>query len=422
MQSKRKVLKYLKSNKIDFLRVCYADLQGICRSKDILLSEIKDIYNQKFYFCNGIWTLTKDDGVIENNINSNHMGLPDFAVTPDWGTLRVIPWQDNVAIVICSVDYPDEMISPRNALVRILKKYQDLGLEVHVGPEIEFYLLNKDLSLYCNKKWEMYTGRSEQNLLLDATKKMSEFKTGAYSLVHEYSPSQYEININHTKALNAADNLFLFKYGIKDFFNLNGLTATFYPNPLEDGAHNGLHLHLSIKNKKEDYIFNNKKITDKGKSFIAGILNHANAISAFANPIEDSYKRINNTYGVPYTNDWGLDNRSTYIRIPKEFNRIEIRCADGSSNIYLLLAAVLTAGLDGINNNHYLKSPELKYQYPRKESTLPKSLLESILHLNADSVIVNELGKDIINSYTILKRKEVESKQYAFKQKDIEYF
>ena len=228
----------------------------------------------------------------------------------------------------------------------------------------------------------------------------------------KYIPTQNEINFIHRDALEAVDNLFISKYAIKEFYAKNNMNATFMAKPNNSCSGNGLHFNISLNNKfNKNIISKNKTISPIALNFIAGILYHSKALSAFTNPTINSYSRINLMTGSPFFINWGYDNRTALVRIPSldtKNARLEVRLADGSCNPYLALASIIYAGIDGIINN--ITAPEnieSDNYLSNKQESLPFSLSESLHYLKQNNLICKEMGEPIINSHIRFKNNEI---------------
>ncbi|MDQ1598025.1 MAG: glutamine synthetase, partial [Microbacteriaceae bacterium] len=332
----------LEAKGIDVLRLIYADILGLTRSKDLLVSQLERVAVNGPTFCQGVWVTTTRGGVLDgNNIMSN--GLPDLVTQIDSSTLTPMPWEPGVALVIADAFNPDESASelaPRSVLRRVIARYEALGLTPIVGPELEFYIAERGDT----GQWQRAlsaTGRvyttgawvDPYGTFLNLLRMLDRMDIGVVAGNHEFSPSQYEINLWHGEALRAADRTFLFKTAIKDIVARSGQLATFLGKPWSDEGGSGFHLHFSVANRTGANLMSGSsgELTSVANRMIAGILHNAPALAAICNPTVNAYKRLGPDTLAPYRANWGHDNRSAMVRVPPERGsgtRLEIRLGD----------------------------------------------------------------------------------------------
>lgn len=423
----------LENQGIDVIRLIYADLHGTPRSKDLLVSQLERSAAHGPAFCEATWVTTFRGGVLteEGGIDD---ALPDMVSKLDAGTLRPIPWVPGVAYAIADIDNPDgsrSEIAPRAVLRAVLDEYDALGLTPVCGPELEFYFAREVDGKYerlLNKTGRVYMTGSlvdPDGHYLHLLRMLDQLNVGAFAGNHEFCPSQYEINLWHSEAMDAADRTFLFKTAVKDVLASRGVLGTFIGKPWNDEGGSGFHLHFSINDADGINLMASpdSDLSDLGRYAIAGILKHASAIAAFTNPTVNSYKRLGPDTMAPYRANWGLDNRSAMIRIPPERGagtRLELRIGDGSANPYIVIAVVLAAALDGIKAKLAAPKPVEGWSYTSSTEgvVLPMSLDEALDALNADADLRHHLSPKFIDAFTALKRDE--AKRYAEEVEDPE--
>jgi len=233
---------------------------------------------------------------------------------------------------------------------------------------------------------------------------------------HEFCPGQFEINLNHSELLDAADRAFRMKSGVQEIARHEGLEATFMAKPFNDEGGSGFHLHLSLVDESGTNVFGDADGPDElsavGRSAIAGVLAHAPALAAILNPTINSYKRFGPDTLAPWLIDWGLDNRSAMVRIPPERGgaaRMEVRLGDATANPYLAMAAVGAAVYLGVRDKLEPPAALEGYGYnPESAPMLPQSLPEALDALEADTELVEVLGEFFVTSFLQYKRNEVE--------------
>ncbi|GAA1132940.1 glutamine synthetase family protein [Nocardioides aquiterrae] len=412
---------------IDVVRLGYADLIGVDRGRDVLVNRFARTVGSGVAFCRSVFGTTPRGGVVdfEGGLSA---GLPDVQAFPDLDTLLPVPWEPGVAHCIADVFNPDgtpSRESPRFVLRQICEQFQELGLTPVVGPELEFYVLEE--SPESPSGWKRYgegTGNvytsgftgDPQNVLLDALRHLGNYGLEVISANHEFSSGQFEINLWHGEALDAADRAHRFKDAIKELARRRGQLATFMPKPFNDEGGSGYHLHFSIADADGTPLFHDPAdpygLSEMARHAIGGLLAHARAVAALNNPTINSYKRFGPDTLAPWLIDWGLDNRSAMVRIPPERGsgtRLELRLGDASANSYLAIAGMLAAVLLGIRNKIEPPEPLIGYGYDETRSEkLPQSLSDALDALEQDKELADLLGQPFVNAFVAYKRDEVE--------------
>lgn len=319
----------LKQRGIDVLRVGYADLTGAERGRDLLVSQLHRTLAGGVAFCKSVFATSPMGDVIpiDGGIGD---GLPDVLALPDLDTLRDVPWEPGVAHVIADINDVHGgpcATNPRTVLKRVAAAFHDLGITPIVGPELEFYVLERD-----GEGWKRYgegtgnvyvTGRKgdPENLLLRHLRHLDGYGLDVIAANHEFSSGQFEINLWHSEAVGAADRAFRFKTAVKELSRTEDKLATFMAKPFNDEGGSGFHLHFSAVREDGTNVFDDPDgehgLSKTGLAAIAGILKHAPALAALNNPTVNSYKRFGPDTLAPWLVDWGLDNRSAMVRIPR---------------------------------------------------------------------------------------------------------
>ena len=255
-----------------------------------------------------------------------------------------------------------------------------------------------------------------ENVLLRTLRQLSAYGLEVVAANHEFASGQFEINLWHSDALDAADRAFRFKAAIQELARQEDKLATFMPKPFNDEGGSGFHVHFSTWDDDGKPLFDDPSAADGlsavGKSAIAGVLAHAPALAALCNPTINSYKRFGPDTLAPWLIDWGLDNRSAMIRIPPErgrASRMELRLGDASANPYLIIAGLLAGAYLGIRDQ--LKPPAALEGYgydPSKADRLPGDLATALNALEADSELVDILGEPFVSMFCTYKRHELE--------------
>ena len=417
---------------IDIVRLIFPDLLGITRSKDITVSQMERAAAHGPAFCQGTWVTTTRGGVLDG-AGSMSDGLPDMVSKLDTDTIRDIPWVPGVAYAIADIDNPDgsrSTVAPRAVLRSVLDQYDELGLTPVCGPELEFYMAHKPNGSWeriLNKTGRVYqtgSGVDPDGHFLHLMRMVDQLNVGVFAGNHEFCPSQYEINIWHSEAMDAADRTFLLKTAVKDVLAQRGVLGTFVGKPWSDEGGSGFHLHFSVADKDGMNLMHTPEgdLTDMALHVIGGVLKHASAIAAFTNPTVNAYKRLGPDTLAPYRANWGYDNRSCMVRIPPERGagtRVELRVGDGAANPYVVIAVVLAAALDGIRNRIMPIPAAEGWAYENESApVLPMSLRAALDALAADSGLRDLLPHNFIDAFTAMKRDEIERYEAAVDDPD----
>ncbi len=415
--------KDLQSREIDVLRFMYSDVLGITRSKDMLVSQLDKSAHSGPAFCQGVWVTTTGGDVLDaNNIASD--GLQDLITQIDPSTIHELPWEPGVAYVLVDAFNPDmseNMMSPRMVLRKVVAEYNALGLQPVCGPELEFYIadVTEDggYKRSLTRTGRVYTSGTlvdPHGTFLHLLRMLDQLDIGVFAGNHEFSPSQYEINLWHSEALDAADRTFLFKSAIKEVVARSGQHATFVGKPWADEGGSGFHLHFSVTDMNGVNLMHDGagNLSETAKQMIAGITANAAALTAFTNPTVNAFKRLGPDTLAPYRANWGYDNRSCMLRVPPERGsgtRLEVRVGDGAANPYLVTASVLAAALDGIKRNLACPEPAEGMAYDNEAAAiLPVTFTEALDALEANEAFKTYMAKELVAVHLVMKRDEIE--------------
>ncbi|WP_205326080.1 glutamine synthetase family protein [Glycomyces sp. YM15] len=413
---------------IDVVRLGYADIIGTDRGRDLLVNRFARTAGSGVPFCRSVYGTTPQGDVVDFE-GGTSAGLPDIVAFPDLDTLQPIPWEPGVAHCIADLFDPDGSVSPespRAVLKRVVDKFTELGIRPLVGPELEFYLLEE--SEQSPSGWRRY-GESPgnvyvsglrgdpENVLLSALRTIGDYGLEVVAANHEFSSGQFEINLWHSEALDAADRAHRFKAAVKELARARGKLATFMAKPFNDEGGSGFHLHFSAWSEDGNIpLFDDPEspdgLSDLARHAVAGILQHAPALAAVSNPTINSYKRFGPDTLAPWLIDWGLDNRSAMVRIPPErggASRLELRLGDASANPYLAIAGLLAAAYLGIRDKLAAPAPLEGYGYdPSRSPKLPASLDAALNALREDKAMTGLLGEQFTRTFDAYKRNEIE--------------
>ena len=404
------------------VRLLYTDLHGIARGKDIPVSKFERLAEEGVAFCAAVMSTD----LRHTPVVGGEEGYVDFMVRPDVSTLRVLPWQPDVAWCIGDARAADGSgpapTCPRGLLERVVARYGVRGLSPVVGPELEFFLLERDpaasggLRRYVDELSRVYTVgpiSDPRGIVLDMLYACEALDLRVFAANHEFMNSQYEINIEHSGALDAADRAFLLKTTVKELAARQGMVATFMGKPFNDQGGSGFHLHLSLADEDGRNAFDGGE--ELRSQFVAGVLAHGAALMALLGPTVNAYKRLVPDSLAPTHVNWGVDNRTAFVRVPNESgsrSRIEIRAGDGSAAPHLAIAGVLLAGLDGIERRLTPPEPVVGDAYRADEahagSKLPADLGAALDALEADETLREGLGAELAETFLAMKRFELD--------------
>jgi glutamine synthetase len=409
---------------VSTVRVVYPDLHGVARGKDVPLVEFDRVSEHGLAFCAAVMSTD----LRHTPVLGGEIGFPDLIARPDLASLTLLPWEPGVASCIADVHPVAEgsiaPADPRGAVRRAVAAYEEVGLAPIVGPELEFFLCERDpaapggLRRYVDHLSMVYTVGPQadpRGVVRQMTEAMAGMGMGTFAANHEFMNSQYEINLRHAPALTAADRAFRLKSAVKDVAAQAGMVATFMGKPFNDQGGSGFHLHVSA-DRDDDNAFADRNdpdgVSDELRRFTAGVLAHAPALMAFLNPTINAYRRIVPDSLAPINVSWGWDNRTSFVRIPAErgrATRAEIRIGDGSANPYLAIAAVLFAGLRGLREELPLPEPVTGDAYTQEAGgAVPLSLESALDALEADDYLRDAIGAAIVTPFVAMKRFEIE--------------
>ena len=410
------------------VRLLYPDLHGVARGKDIPRRHFAGMAEEGVTFCAAI--MGTDLG--HTPVVGGEEGYVDLAIRPDLDTLRLVPWQPEVAWCLGEARTLDGAaawpVCARSLLRRVVEAYAERGLEPIVAPELEFFLVERDATVengirrYVDELSRVYTVGSvsdPRDVVLRMLLWCDELGLEAFAANHEFMNSQYEINVKHSGALDAADRAFMLKAAVKEIAVREGLLATFMGRPFSDQGGSGFHLHLSLCDGDGRNAFADEDgpggLSRLAASFVAGVLEHAQGLQALLGPTVNAYKRILPDSLAPTHANWGHDNRTAFCRVPRERgarSRVEIRTGDGSANAHLIVAGVLLAGLDGIERELEPPEPVVGDSYRMDDahagSRLPADLGAALDALESDTALVEKLGPQLVSTFVAMKRFEVE--------------
>jgi glutamine synthetase len=406
---------------VRFVRLWFTDVLGGLKSFAVNASEL----GAAFEFGLGF------DGSSVTGFNA--VEESDMVALPDPSSFAVLPWrpdQDGVGRLFCDVLTPEREPyegDPRFVLRRALARAEGLGFDGFlVGPELEYFLFRDAGStevLDQGGYFDLTTLDAGSDVRRETVLALEQLGIHVESTHHEVGPSQHEIDMRQAGALKMADDCMTYRITVKEIALKYGWHATFMPKPLFGENGSGMHTHQSLTRDGRNAFFDADDpyyLSDVGKAFIAGQLRHAREICSIFAQWVNSYKRLVPGYEAPVYVAWSRRNRSALVRVPQyhpgneHATRMELRCPDPACNPYLTFAALLQAGLEGIEQGYELPEPMEKNLYhltPEERrrlgiEQLPATLGEAIEITAQSELVLRTLGEHTFNRYIEIKRQE----------------
>jgi glutamine synthetase len=414
-----------KEKGIEYFFCSFVEMSGVPKAKLVPVAHLSDMAREGAGFA----------GFAAGDLNQGPHD-PDVISMPDFDSMTILPWRKNVAWVpgnlhVNGAPWP---YCPRTILSEQLKRARKKGYVLNVGVEPEFMLLKKtgpdeyepwdSLDNAAKPCYDLRALYRNLDLMTTLLHYMQELGWDPYANDHEDANCQFEINWTYSDALTTCDRHTFFKWMVRTVAEQHGLWATFMPKPFAHLTGNGAHFHISLADAEtRQNIFLDENdglgLSQAGRWFMGGLLHHARGLAAVIAPLVNSYKRLirgaprSGATWAPVYVTYGVSNRTQMIRIPGP-GRIENRAVDGAANPYLACAAMLAAGLDGIENKidpghansenlYEMAEDELR----RRDITfLPTTLREALDCFENDEVVREALGKDYATYYASVKREE----------------
>jgi len=439
----KELLKEIKARKVETVRFSFADQHGILRSKSIAAAEVPAALKNGVGFPSSL--LAKDTScktVFPVFTPGAGLGMPEFegaadaVMTADPASFRVLPWAHKTGWLLCDLRFPNGKPVPfdtRAILKDALAKLARAGYGFLAGLEVEFHifriadprlrpedagqpgsppvveLLNTGYQLLSEARFDQLEPALE---ILRAN--LAALGLPLRSFECEFGPSQAEITLCAQEGIAAADTMLLFRSATKQALRRHGYHATFMCRPkLPNVMSSGWHLHQSlIKAGRNAFVAQKDFLSEAGKRYLAGLLEHGRASCAFATPTINGYKRYRPYSLAPERVTWGRDSRGAMLRVlggPGDpATRIENRIGEPGANPYLYFASQIHAGLDGIERKLPLPPLSRTPYEEEKADLLPRSLAEALGYLQASTRLRGAMGSAFVDYYCRIKQAEVE--------------
>ena len=413
------VLEFIKENDVKFIRLAFCDLFGNQKNISIMPDVLPEAFEHGIPFdahaIKGFTDITESD----------------LLLVPDPDTLSVLPWrpqQGRVVRFYCNIKKPDGSVfwgDTREILKSVLADNRNKEYSCMVGAECEFYLFKTDedgnpttLPFDNGTYLDVSPIDKGENVRREICLCLEEMGITPETSHHEQGPGQNEIDFKFSDALSCADNFITFKTVVKTIAARNGLFASFSPKPIPDKSGSGLHINLSLsKNGINVFKLSNDQHSKIAESFIAGVLQKVPEMTAFLNPIPNSYDRFG-SFEAPKYVSWSYGNRSQLIRIPAakgEKVRMELRSPDPAINPYLAFALVISAGFYGMENELSLPDGVNVDLYTADNSItdnlmmLPENMEKALKLAEKSEFIKSILGPEVLSRFIRLKTLELQA-------------
>jgi len=435
-RSKEDILRLIDEAGVRYIRLCFTDILGKIKGMSITRSEIEQVLDEGQGF---------DGSSVEGFARIEES---DLMAVPDPITYRVIPWEvagEKVAMMFCDITHPDGRPyegDPRWVLRKNLGQFNDKGLTLYVGPEIEyFYFRNFSETEVLDRDGYFDAGSFGEGTLVrkQSVAALEEIGLKVECSHHEVAPSQHEIDLKYQEALVMADFAQVYRFIIKEIALKNGIYATFMPKPMFGENGSGMHCHMSVFDKDKNLFFNKDGdylLSDMARYFIAGVLKHIKEFTLVTNQWVNSYKRLVPGYEAPVYVSWGRRNRSSMVRVPmyrvgkEKATRMELRSPDPAANPYLAFACMMAAGMKGVHGKYELPEPiednifgmSEQEKKSLKIDTLPGSLEAAIAEFEKSSFARETLGDHVFEKLIENKRIEWDSYRMHVSRQEVENY
>jgi glutamine synthetase len=407
--TKEAVLRIVEDKQIKFIRFWFTDVLGFLKSFAVTPAELEGAFEEGMGF---------DGSSIEGFARIEES---DMVAWPDPSTFALLPWRagaGGTARMFCEIRTPDGKPyagDPRNVLKNVVAKASALGYTLNLGPELEFFYFQNNLGtdvLDRGGYFDLTTLDAGTDLRRDTINALHALGIQVEYSHHEVAPSQHEIDLRFKDAMTMADQVMTYRLTVKEIAQAHGVYASFMPKPMFGVNGSGMHVHQSLFKGERNAFFDandEHNLSKVGKSYVAGLLAHVKEIALVTNQWINSYKRLVPGYEAPVYICWSRRNRSAMVRIPlykpgkENATRVELRNPDPACNPYLAFAAMLAAGLDGIEKGMELP-PEASnniYEMTEEEraaagiDSLPEDLYQAIKEFEKSTFVREALGDHV---------------------------
>ncbi|MGA7270374.1 MAG: glutamine synthetase family protein [Acidimicrobiia bacterium] len=393
------------------------DLNGLLRGKRIPASHWPVILEEGMAMSNAIFAMDMTCDVWDTPYTNMGTGYPDIKVRPLTEHLHSMPWDPGAAFVFGRVEteHGDPVeIDPRNALVKVVEKAGDMGYEVSIGAELEFFLLDPETLRPRDSGIQVYgleRAMEFEHVLGPIRNDLVAAGIPIEQSNPEYAPGQVEVNIRYADAVETADRVVAFRGMVKQLAIAHGYVATFMAKPFIDLSGNSFHVHHSIHQNGKNLFADKGRLSRLGKQYLAGMQRHMCEAALFSAPTPNAYRRRRPYTFCPVNNAWGVDNRTVGLRVIEGANpavRVEQRDGSADANPYLLLAVQIAAGLKGIEEGLKPMPRETGDGYANEDADpLPKDLATSIELARESKLVAEVVDPDLLGIYLSQAEREL---------------
>ena len=410
---------------IDTVLTVLVDMQGRLMGKRMHAEYFIDSAWQETHSCNYLLATDMEMETVDGYKSTSwEAGYGDYTMKPDLETLRHIPWLEGTALVMCDVldhkTHAEIPHSPRAILKRQVARLEAVGMQAFMASELEFFLFtqsyeeaqaqgHRDLSPVSayNEDYHIFQTTKEEGVMRAIRNGLNGADIPVENSKGEACSGQEEINVRYTDALTMADRHAIMKNGCKEIAWAKGRSISFMAKWSYDHAGSSSHVHQSLWSAEGESLFFDPEaqygMSELMRHYLAGLLEHASAITYFLAPYINSYKRFMEGTFAPTKAIWSMDNRTAGYRVcgaDTKAVRIECRVGGADLNPYLAMAALLAAGIDGIENKRELEPEFVGDAYGGKDiREVPHTLREALAALDSSAMLREAMGDEVIDHY-----------------------
>jgi glutamine synthetase len=398
---------------LDTVAVAVSDLAGRLIGKRLTMGAWQAVVREGMFTMPDFHLVTDGDNqpIAKLEVTGAHTGFPNGVLKPDLDTLRPLPWHERSAIVLCDACHADGTpaeMAPRWILRRQVERLAELGLRAACASELEFYAYRTSFAAASRSGYRRlrpaYHRAADNDLLVDAhlepllgdIRRLMPLAGIPVELSQgEGGRGQFEVSLHHGDPLETADRHAVYKLGVKTLAERHGLAVTFMAKVADAEPGSSCHVHLSLADARGCALTApGGALTPLGRRFVAGLLAFAPDLALLYAPNANSYKRLQPNTWAPANLTWGVDNRTTLVRVcgPSDHRRLEFRAPGADANPYLALAATLAAGIAGIERGLEPPPPCSGDAYTVDAPPLPRDLTEAVDCFAASAVARAALG------------------------------
>ena len=435
------LLNRAQSANIQLVRFAYCDYSGVTRAKVIHVSHLANKLREGL----GLTRAQMAINLLEQLIDIEGMEpVGEVRLVPDPETFSVLPWTPGSASILCDQldhNHLNWGACPRSFLKDMVAQAEDMGIKIEATFEDEFYLAREENDSYVPfDHAPVYSSIGldlSAQIMHDIVKALVAQDIVVEQAINEYGPGQQEISVRHAPAMRAADNQIKLRDTVRGVALQHNLLASFAPKPFPEEIGSGCHVHFSLWDREgqRNLLYDThdaRGLSEMGRQFIAGVLDHLPALIALTCPSYNSYRRLQpQTWSAAYT-AWGFDNREASVRVASPFwgreeqtYNVELKSVDSSANPYIALGGLIAAGLDGIKRQ--LRPGQPCEHDPAKLSDaeraanhirrLPTTMHEALDNLSKDMLLMGAMGDLMSRSYLAIRRSE----ERAFAEQNLDF-